>query len=176
MKTRVRYGLIILGLAVAGVATHLVPHDMGVSTVGAISMLAAAFLPRSLVIIPVMLTVLVVDAMNGFYAVLALGIVYLAYMVAALSVTPVLKSVRSRAVLLAAVINAVVFYFISNISPMAMGYYPATLEGWMLCYFNGLPFLLKGILANIIFAGVAFLIIRLVGDIIAHRFPAAERH
>ena len=176
MNKQIRIGLISAGLGVAGVVSHLVPHDMGVSTVGAISMLAAAYLPRSLVMIPVMLTVLVVDAINGFYAILAMSFVYLAYLVAALGITPLLKSVGTRNVLFAAVLNAVMFYLISNISQVALGFYSATLQGWLLCYYNGLPFLLKGILANIIFGGAAFLIIRIVGDIIAHRFPAAERH
>ena len=176
MNQKKRNGLVLLALTLAGVTTHLIPHDMGVSTVGAISMLAAAYLPRSLLIVPVLLTVLVVDAITGFYSLLAMSFVYLAYLIAALGITSLLASVRSKTVLSAAVLNALVFYLVSNFSPLAMGYYPATFEGWLLCYVNGLPFLLRGMLANIIFGGASFLLIRLLVDNFAHRLPAAQRH
>ena len=176
MSPSARNVLVLLVLSAVGVGTHVLPHDMGVSTVGAISMLAAAYLPRRLALAPVLVTVLVVDAINGFYALLAMSFVYLAYLAATLAVAPQLRSTSTRNILLAAVVNAVVFYLISNITPMAMSFYPATLAGWVECYVNGLPFLLKGILANLVFGGVAFGVIRLAREYGAHRVSAAERH
>ena len=59
---------------------------------------------------------------------------------------------------------------------MAMGFFPNTLEGWIACYGAGLPFLLKGIVANAIYGGAAFGVIALTGAFDADRFSTAQRH
>lgn len=56
-----------------------------------------------------------------------------------------------------------------------MGYYPNTLVGWVACYVNALPFLLRGILAYAIYGGIAFGLIALIGASDARRFFAAQR-
>lgn len=167
---------LVICLSLLGVATHMVPHDLGISTVGAISMLAAAYLPRTLALLPVLTTVLVVDALNGFYGALAMSFVYLGHLLAALAVRRQLRSTTVRSVVTASVTNAVVFYLLSNVTPMAMGFYAATLDGWVTCYLNGLPFLLRGIMANLAFGGIAFGAVWLVREIRAHRLAAAERY
>ena len=171
-----RTGLALGGLSVVGVLTHSIPHDMGVSTVGAIGMLCAAFLPRAASLVPVLITVAFVDALSGGYGLVAMSFVYVGHVAAAIAVRPVLRSTGPRTVLIAAVVNAVVFYLLSNITPMAMAYYPPTLEGWFTCYVNGLPFLLRGTAANIVFGGVFFGFIWLVAQYGAGRFAAAQRH
>ena len=65
--------LIVVGLSLLGILSHLVPHDMGVSTVGAIGMLASAYLTRRLLMCPILATVFVVDAIHGFYSLLAMS-------------------------------------------------------------------------------------------------------
>lgn len=175
MSDHAKHGFIALAVMLAGVASHALPHPMGVSTVGAIGMLAAAYLPRKLVIVPVLATILIVDAMNGFYSLLAMSFVYIGQFAAALSVKPVLSSIKAHSVAIAAVISAVVFYLLSNLTPMAMGYYPNTLEGWGTCYVNAFPFLLRGILANLVYGGVAFGLIAMIGASDARRLFAAQR-
>ena len=156
MKILSRNTLILLALTSIGVVTHLAPHDMGISTVGALSMLAAAYLPRHLLLIPVLVTIVVGDLVNGTYALTAMMFVYIAHLAAAIAVSPTLLKISSLNILFAAALNAVIFYLISNLTPMAMAYYPATIEGFVSCYINGLPFLAKGIFANIIFGAVGF--------------------
>ena len=175
MNITIRNWLILFGLTLVGVITHLVPHSMGVSTVGALSMLAAAYLPRHLLLIPVFMTVVAADIFVGPYGWTAMAFVYLAYLAAAFVIAPGLGVVKPRTVLSAAVINAVVFYAVSNIS-QAMLFYPTTFEGWMACYVNGLPFLGKGILANIVFGGATFGIIHLVSQFYAHRIALTQRN
>lgn len=108
MSDHARHGFIALMVILAGVASHALPHPMGVSTVGAVGMLATAYFPRRLVIVPVIATVLIVDAVNGFYNLLAMSFVYLGHLTAALSVSPALSSIKVRSVSLAAVVSAVV--------------------------------------------------------------------
>jgi hypothetical protein len=130
------------------------------STVGAIGMMAAALLPRHLLPVPVLLSIVAFDLFNGSYQIAAMAFVYLAHLAAAWSLTPVLSPAKKKISLPsfggAAVLSAVVFYAVSNATPIALGFYPNTVEGWMACYLAGLPFLLKGVLANVIFGGVAF--------------------
>ena len=162
MNHHLKNGLLAASLALAGILSHALPHPMGVSTVGAIGMVAAAFLPRKLMLVPVLATIFLIDAINGFYGLLA--------------IRPVLGKIGVSSVGLAAICSAVVFYLISNLTPMAMGFFPNTLEGWIACYAAGLPFLLKGILANAVYGGVAFGVIALTGAFDADRFSAAQRH
>lgn len=176
MNHHIKSGLLAALLALAGVLPHVLPHPMGVSTVGAIGMVAAAYLPRRLMLVPVLATVLAIDAMNGFYSALAMSFVYVGHLLAALAVCPVLRKIGVTPVALAAIGSAVVFYIVSNLTPMAMGFYPGTVEGWIACYVAGLPFLAKGILANAIFGGAGFGVIALTGAFDADRFAAAKRH
>ncbi len=176
MNQHTHTGLVAAALTLAGVTSHFLPHPMGVSTVGAVGMLAAAYLPRRIALLPVLATVLIVDAVNGFYSVLAMSFVYVGHLAAVLAVKPVLSSVGARSVALAAVLSAVVFWLVSNLTPMAMGFYPNTIEGWVACYFNALPFLLKGIAANAIYGGLSFGLITLIGASDADRLPTAKRN
>ncbi len=148
--------LIALVLCVIGASSHLLPHPAGISTVGAIGMLAAAYLPKHLLPLPVLASVATVDAINGTYHVTAMALVYAAHLLSAAGVAPILRRVQVLHVGGAAIISAVIFYLISNVSPMAMGFYPNTVAGWLACYVAGIPFLLRGIAANLIFGAVAF--------------------
>ncbi|MEE8439659.1 MAG: hypothetical protein V3S07_08720, partial [Micropepsaceae bacterium] len=79
MNISIRNWLILAGLTCLGLVTHLVPHSMGVSTLGALSMLAAAYLPRHLLLIPIFITVVAADLMVGPFGWAAMGFVYLGY-------------------------------------------------------------------------------------------------
>ena len=167
--------LLVAGLSLLGVVTHLLPHSLGISTVGAISMIAAAYLRKGLILVPVLVTVGVVDAINGFYDPLAMVFVWLAYALGALSIAPVLTRVRLHTVFAAAVINGVVFYVVSSISHMLLEFYPNTLQGWIACYADGLPFMMRGVFANLVFGGIAFGLVALLRRLRAHHFAPAER-
>ena len=176
MSILTRPVVVLVVLSLLGFLTHLIPHDMGITTVGAIGMLSAAYLPRHLVGFPVLISVLFVDAVHGFYAVLAMGLVCFAHIGAAYVGRPIFRRVTPITVVGAAIASALVFYLISNLAPMAMGFYPATPTGWITCYLNAIPFLMRGILANLLFGGAVFGVIWLVRGNGAHRIPAAQCH
>ena len=56
---------VLVALTSLGVVSHLVPHSAGLSTVGAIGMMAAALLPRHLLPVPVLFTVVAFDLIHG---------------------------------------------------------------------------------------------------------------
>lgn len=165
--------LILLTLTVVGVAAHLLPHAMGVSPLGALGLLCAAYLPRHLLAVPVLVTLVVGDMAGAFYPLTAMVWVYLAHVFAALAVSPALTRVNPQRVIGAAVLSAVVFYGVSNVSQVALAFFPNTLEGWFACYVAGLPYLLKGVMANLVFGGMAFGIIHYVSQARAHRLAAS---
>ncbi len=152
--------LIALALCLLGAASHLLPHPAGISTVGVIGMLAAAYLPKHLMPLPVLVSVAVFDAIYGVYAIGAMSVVYVAHLASAAGVSPILRQVKASRVGCAAVVSAVIFYLISNAAPVALGFYSNTVSGWLACYVAGIPFLLRGIAANLIFAAIAFTAIR----------------
>ena len=168
-----RLVLLLLALSILGVATHLIPHDMGISTVGAVGMLCAAYLPLRYLVVPVLVTVAVADVLNGTYGSLAMSFVYAGHMAAVFAAKPVLGKVSPSMVLVAAGLSAVAFYLVSNVTPMVMQYYPNTLAGWTACYVNGLPYLLRGFIANLVFGGLFFTLIYFVRRQYAHRLTAA---
>ena len=147
---------IAITLCVVGAASHLLPHPAGMSTIGAIGLLAAAYLPRHLLPLPVIASVAAADAVIGAYSTAAMALVYIAHIACAAGVTPLLRKIGLLQVGGAAVVSAVIFYLISNAAPMATGYYPNTLAGWLSCYAAGIPFLLRSIAANLFFGAVAF--------------------
>ncbi len=168
-----RLVFLLLVLSVLGIATHLIPHNMGVSTVGAVGMLCAAFLPLRYLMVPVLVTVAVADVLHGTYGTLAMSFVYLGHIAAAYAAKPALsRRVAPLTVAAAALLSAVAFYLVSNITPMVMQYYPNTLAGWMACYLNGLPYLLRGLIANLVFGGLFFSLTYLVRQKYAHRLSA----
>ena len=147
---------IAITLCVVGAASHLLPHPAGMSTIGAIGLLAAAYLPRHLLPLPVIASVAAADAVIGAYSTAAMALVYIAHIACAAGVTPLLRKIGLLQVGGVAVASAVIFYLISNAAPMATGFYPNTLAGWLSCYAAGIPFLLRSIAANLFFGAVAF--------------------
>lgn len=169
--------LLIVALTFVGVVTHSVPHEWGFSTVGALSLVAARYVSGVWLLVPVLATVLFIDALAGFYALPALVVVYLAYAAAAYAVVPLMSRLAPGRFALAALAQALAFYVVSNVAPMVMGYYPATAEGWLTCYLNGLPFLLKGVAANLIFGGLTFVAVEFYrSSRYAHRLASPQRH
>ena len=159
----------LLVITVLGAITHLVPHPAGFSTIGTVGLLAVALLPMKFVPVPVLISTITFDLIHGTYGFAAMSFVYAAHLAAAWSVAPLLagkgwankqllRPARERIPQIAGagIVSALVFYLISNLTPMALAFYPNTLTGWLTCYINGLPFLLRGIIANLIFAGIAF--------------------
>ena len=148
--------LVAITLCAVGVCSHLLPHPAGMSSIGAIGLLAAAYLPRHLIPLPVIASAAAADALIGAYSTAAMALVYLGHIACAVGVAPLLRTIGALQVGGAAIVSAIIFYLISNAAPMVMEFYPNTLAGWLSCYAAGIPFLLRSIAANLIFSVVAF--------------------
>lgn len=127
-------------IALAAVA-RLLPHPWNVTPVGALGLFSGAYMRGpSAWLVPVA-AVFIGDVVLGFYDPIVMLCVYLG---SALSVgigRGLLFEQRTLARLGGAVlVTAVAFYLISNFG-VWLASYPHTVDGLLMCYFNGLPFL-----------------------------------
>ena len=148
---------IFMGL---GIGLHLLPHPAGLSVVGGLSMISAYYLPRRVSLFPPAVVALVGQIFApGSFPLEAMAIVFAGHILAMLAIMfdrlP-LGFVRYGR---GALVHAVVFYLVSNLAPLALGYYPNTVAGWVACYVAGIPFLFLGLLSNLVYGGVGFLTI-----------------
>ena len=157
-------------------AIHFVPHEAGVTSIGAIGILAAAYLSVRTMPLAVMAPVILGNILIGGYDIRAMALVLLAHLLAAFSVVPVLRRIKIGNFFIACFGSAIVFYLVSNIVPMVMGYYPNNTAGWLTCYINGLPYLWRGMLANMVFVGLVLCVIGTFKEMTdANRFTASKR-
>ncbi len=129
-------------LIVFAIFSRLIPHPWNFTPVGAVGLYAGARMnPRTAWMVP-LAALLVSDIFVGFYAWQAMLGVYLGFMLApAIGWLMLRGEAKATRIGTAVVINAVVFYLVSNFGVWAAGFYPPTIAGLVACYIAGLPFL-----------------------------------
>ncbi len=145
-------------LIVFAIVSRLIPHPWNFTPVGAVGLYAGARMsPRTAWMVPLS-ALLVSDIFVGFYDWTVMLAVYVGFMLAPVIGWLMLRGpAKATRVGTAVVINAVVFYLVSNFGVWAAGYYPPTLAGLVACYIAGLPFL------GIALAGDSFYSVLLFG-------------
>lgn len=135
---------------------HLIPHPFGVSPVGAMAIYSGACGDRRYAWAIPFLPLLVANLLFGFYDFTVLFFVYLGFALSSIAGW-ILTNRRSAARLTAAAATgAFIFYLVSNFSIWLVGMYPQTTAGLVQCYFNGLPYLGAGIVANLVYGALLF--------------------
>ncbi len=137
-------------------AIHLLPHPYNVSTLGALALYAGAFGRRPgtalTPLIPLSLGLLI----TGLYEPLILGAVAAGFLLATIPGRVFLSGQRTLGFYGAAVATgAVLFYLVSNLSVWWV-YYPRSVEGFVACYLNGLPFLGQSMVADAAYCFLLF--------------------
>ncbi len=171
--------LILIAFAITTLV-HLLPHPYNFSPVGAFALLSGAYLADKRLLALPLAVLLISDTMNGFYALLVMVFVYLGFFGASLVGRGLLMPKRTpMRVGGACLAGALVFYLISNTGAW-LHYYPITLAGYLDCMVNGLPFLLRSLAGDLVYAGLLFTMIEVLGRQtapesrgIAHRYLAA---
>ncbi|MGI9229501.1 MAG: DUF6580 family putative transport protein [Gammaproteobacteria bacterium] len=158
---------------------QILPHPYNISPIGAFALLSGAYLADKRLLVLPLAVLLISDTLNGFYALLLMVFVYIGFLGSSLVGRWLLMPKRTPTrVLCACVAGALVFYFISNTGDW-LSFYPHTLDGFLLCMMNGLPFLLRSLAGDLVYAGLLFAMIELLGrqvpehQGIAHRYLAA---
>ena len=129
-------------LIVFAVISRLIPHPGNFTPVGAVGLYAGARMnPRTAWIVPI-LALLVSDLFVGFYDWQAMLGVYVGFLLApAIGWLMLRGPAKATRIGSAVVINALVFFLVSNFGVWAAGYYPPTMAGLVTCYIAGLPYL-----------------------------------
>lgn len=172
MQDKSKFWLIIV-LLVVGVGARLIPHYPNVTPLESIALFGAAYLGRSYwaVFIPLALWYLADIILNntvlrGFYPEISGFVWYSEYMlynfISLLAIvalgTKLLKKVSAQNVVFAALSSSIIFFLITNAGAWlaTTSLYPKGIEGLLMSYLAGLPFLLKSVLGNLFFSSLLF--------------------
>jgi len=148
----------IYGLIVFTVLSRLFPHPLNFSSVGGLALFAGAFMPlRSAWIAPIF-TLLITDAVTGFYDPVVMIFVYISFICSTLIGHYILHKQRSVLRLgSSAFISAYVFYMVSNFGFWLVGnYYPLTIDGLITCYVRAIPYFKHTLAGDVLYTFLLF--------------------
>ena len=148
------FGLyILIGLAAAA---RLVPHPWNVTPVGALGLFSGAYVRGPLAWLMPVAALIIGDAFLGFYHPVVMLCVYIGTMLSVVIGRGLLFNKCSLNCLgVSVIIAAVVFYLVSNFGDW-IAMYPHTIEGLLLCYLNGLPFLGRSLAGDAMYTTLLF--------------------
>lgn len=167
-KVNLRFGVIALMVLMAAFS-RLVPHPPNFTPIGAMALFGAAcfsqrILSFTIPIVSLWLSDLVINNVmyakyfdhfvwfyQGFYW------TYGAFILIGLLGFVVLKKVRIQNILIASILASIVFFMVSNFGVWASTtMYPDDLNGLIICYSAGLPFLKNTLMGDLVYTGVLF--------------------
>ncbi|MCH9693076.1 MAG: hypothetical protein K0U72_01050 [Gammaproteobacteria bacterium] len=136
---------------------HFVPHPFGVSPIAATALYAGAYGERRSYWLVALIPLFVGHLLTGFFDPVVMAFVYAGFVLCAMVGRAMLRSDRSRSRIGTAVlVQATVFFLVSNFSIWLVGMYPPTAAGLLQCYVNGLPFLAQAVLVDSAYCFVIF--------------------
>lgn len=160
------YTLVALAIVAFGVFSRFVPHAYNFVPITALSLLAAAYLPRRFALLVPLVIMAVTDIFIGLHN--TVPFTWGSYVLIALIGSVIYAKTRKRyAVALFAPIAALLFFVVTNFGVWSVSnMYPHSLAGLATCYTLALPFFRATAQSDIIFTPIIFasvaLMIRLV--------------
>jgi len=156
MKRYLLVGFLLVALAIA-LAGRLIPHPPNFTPVGALALFAGIYLARKskwALLLP-LAVVFLTDLAIGFYDTKLMLVVYGSFLFYGVFGLLIKDKKNFGVITLATLAGGLLFYLITNFAVWAFSpLYPATLEGLMLSYTMGLPFLKYTLLGDLFFVGV----------------------
>lgn len=167
MKTTNDYSKVIAVLfLVLAVALRFVPHPVNFAPIGALGLFAGCYLRgRGLWLIPVGAMVVsdwIGQLLNlpgsGFYSNISLAFVYGGFALGTLLGMLMRERVGPFSVLSAAVLNATIFFIVSNFGVWLskLNGYEMSLRGLVECYYMGIPFFGNSVAGDVFYASLFF--------------------
>lgn len=159
--------LTVVLLMLAAAFSRMIPHPVNFSSVSALTLFGVAHFQRKHWAIAAafgatMLSDIFINQViySGKYPVFYTGFYwqYLSYGLVALAGIVLLKRVSTPRVIGASLASSLIFFVVSNLGCWALDgtYYTHDLQGLLLCYEAGLPFLQNTILGDALYCGVLF--------------------
>lgn len=148
--------LFIYSIILLGAFSRFIPHPPGFTPIGALGLFSGTYINKQWAwLIPITI-LLIGDVITGFYEPIIMLSVYISFAFTA-CVGRLLLSRRLTVtyMVMAILIAESVFFILSNASVWWV-YYPRSADGLLLCYINGLPYLWRGVLADMFYCAVLF--------------------
>ena len=156
MKKHIIIGFLLAALAIA-LAGRLIPHPPNFTPVGALALFAGIYLARKsrwALLLP-LAVIFLTDLAIGFYDTKLMLVVYGSFLFYGVFGLLVKNKKNIGAITLATLAGSFLFYLITNFAVWAFSpLYASTLEGLMLSYTMGLPFLKYTLLGDLFFVGL----------------------
>ena len=158
MKKNTSFSLqwaLLFMLVILGFAARILPHAPNFAPIGAIAIFSGIYLPRRLAVILPLATMLLSDAIIGFYSWQIMISVYASFTLASLIGLFVRKHKQLGTMLAGTLLGSLLFFTITNFAVWLFGtMYPHTIAGLMQSYFMALPFFRNTLLGDLFYIGV----------------------
>lgn len=143
-------------LIIIAAAARILPHPANFAPIGALALFSGAHVRgKSGFAVPIV-ALLIGDALIGFYSPLVMAAVYVGFAASAGIGALLLRHKRTLTRYIAAVLaSTLFFYFISNLAVWYTAY-PHTTAGFLACYVNALPYLLRSLAGNVVYSLLLF--------------------
>lgn len=147
---------LVFALILAAAALRLAPHPDNIAPIGALALFSGAYLNRQVLWLVPLGALFLGDLVNGLYHAGVMIFVYLGFAVSA-SVGRILVRGRDSVanIALATLAGAIAFWLVSNLGNWLV-FRPLTAAGLAQCYLDGLPYLLRSLIGDAIYAGILF--------------------
>lgn len=145
-------------LLLIGIASRIIPHTPNFTAVGAIAIIAGAYLPKKFALIIPLLIMLISDSIVGFHTTMpwVYGSILL---IGLLSVYT-----GSKHLVIMPLVASILFFIITNFGVWASGtMYAKTLSGLLQSYAMGIPFFRGTLLGDSIFTLTLYGVLQLAG-------------
>ncbi|MBO6565186.1 MAG: hypothetical protein JJ934_13310 [Pseudomonadales bacterium] len=144
-------------LLILMVATiRIAPHPLNVTPIGAFALFCGAYLTDKRFLLLPLAALLIGDVIMGFYTPMVMVGVYAGFALSSLVGRWTMADLRTLPrFVMGVVLGAVVFYLVSNIGMWWLAY-PNTFAGLLACWTEGLPFLLRTLAGDFVYAAVFF--------------------
>ncbi len=141
----------IIALIGIGLAMRLIPHPPNMTPTTALALVGARYAGTKVATYIVFGTMVVSDLFIGLYDVRIMACVYLSFAMTALMARWSVKYSASTTILVA-VLSAIIFFLVTNAAVWLFSpWYEKSLEGLMLSYANGLPFLRNMLIGDVLY-------------------------
>ncbi len=150
-----RQALVAAALIAFAVVSRMAPHPANVAPIAAVALFAGMLLPRKLAIIVPVLSMVFSDMFIGLHN--TIFYTWGSFLLIALLSSYVLKSVTVRTVVLGSLGASLLFFVVSNFGVWVEArMYAHTLEGFLQCYYNALPFFRNTLLGDVAYSGMLY--------------------
>ena len=145
-----------MAIIVAVAIIRWLPHPDNFAPIGALALFAGAYLDRRIFWLVPLAAMLIGDLANGLYHLTVLAFVYLGFLASTwLGRQIMYQRVNPIRVSIGVCAGAISFWMISNLGAY-LAFRPLTIDALIACYIDAVPYLLRSLTGDAVYAAVLF--------------------